>query len=152
MSEIIQYRPMAHYFAYDADMDPDRVMARCPGAKFLRKAKLPFYRPEFVEYNGAKPVLDIVPDEKKDVWGVLYFIPDTEVPRLSLAADPGKTSRILPAWDPDNRAYAAYVFANDSEGKLVPPDKEYHLKIMNLVRMAELPDKYFELLNAVKPK
>lgn len=144
---------MAHYFAFDWDMDPDRVLARCPGAKRLRIAKLPYYRPDFIEYEGAAgTVLDLVPDEKKEVWGVLYFLPDIEVPGLDRAAEKGKTRRLMPVWDTDNRTYAGHVFTSDQEGKIVPPDKEVHAKILNLVRMNELPDKYYEALNALKPK
>jgi hypothetical protein len=152
MAQILQYRAMAHYFAYDLDMDPARLIERCPGAKPLRKGKLPYYRPEFVQYGEAKPVLDLVPDEKKEVWGVLYFVPDPEVDRIDPGVEPGKVRRILPAWDPDNRAYAALVYTNPAEGMIALPDKEYHSKILNLVRLAELPDKYFDLINAVKPK
>jgi hypothetical protein len=143
---------VAHYFAYDLDMDPKRVLPRCPSAKPLRKGKLPYYRPEFVQYGSAPAVLDIVPDEKKEVWGVLYFIPDTEVPGLDSGAEPGKSKRLLPVWDTDNRAYAAYVFANDSEGTFTPPDKEYHSKIVNMIRMGDLPDKYYDQISAIKPK
>jgi hypothetical protein len=142
---------MAHYFAFDLDMDPRRVAERCPGARLLRKAKAPYYRPEFVEYEG-RVILDLVPDEKKEVWGVLYFVPDEEVPRLSTGIEPFRSNRILPAWDPENRAYAAIAFLPDIEGRVAPPDKELHGKILNLARMSELPDKYTDALNAIKPK
>ncbi len=143
---------MAYYFAYDLDMDVNRVQARCPGAKFVRKAKLPYYKPEFVEYPGAKPIIDLVPDEKKEIWGALYFVQDIDVAQLDLGMDKNRTRRLLPVWDSDNRTYAAYVYATDLEGNIVPPDKDYHEKILNLSRMVEVPDKYYDALKAIKPK
>ena len=65
-----------YYFAYASNMNHALMKERCPGGRFLRKAKLPGYR--FV-YDGYSPetqgsVGNAVRSETESVLGALFEI------------------------------------------------------------------------------
>ena len=72
------------YFAYGSNLDWAQMKQRCPLAKFVCHGKLPAHRLAFT-LKSAKPdcgVADVLPDQAKDVWGVVYEIPDNELKNL----------------------------------------------------------------------
>jgi gamma-glutamylcyclotransferase (GGCT)/AIG2-like uncharacterized protein YtfP len=66
------------YFAYGANIDPDRMATRVPQAHSLGPARLDGYRLEFTlrdrDWGGG--VVNIAPDAEGSVWGVLWQAPD----------------------------------------------------------------------------
>ena len=72
------------YFAYGSNMHLAQMKERCPSAKFVCRAKLPSHRLVFTlkSVNRGCGVADVLPDETKDVWGVVYELPATELKYL----------------------------------------------------------------------
>jgi gamma-glutamylcyclotransferase (GGCT)/AIG2-like uncharacterized protein YtfP len=66
------------YFAYGANIDPDRMATRVPDARSLGPARLDGYRLEFTirdrDWGGG--VVNIAPDTEASVWGVLWQAAD----------------------------------------------------------------------------
>jgi gamma-glutamylcyclotransferase (GGCT)/AIG2-like uncharacterized protein YtfP len=82
------------YFAYGSNMDWAQMKERCPCAKFVCRAKLPSHRLAFTLRSCSRRcgVADILRDETKDVWGVVYELPENELENLDKDEDfnPGR--------------------------------------------------------------
>jgi hypothetical protein len=82
------------YFAYGSNMDWAQMKERCPCAKFVCRAKLPSHRLAFTLRSCSRRcgVADILRDETKDVWGVVYELPENELGNLDKDEDfnPGR--------------------------------------------------------------
>lgn len=141
---------MAWYWAYDEDMDEATLRTRCPGARKVTTARLPAARPSFLAYEDGEAVMDVAPDPKADMWGVLYFIPDTELMNVREGAPRRKHVRFRPVWDPENRAYNAYLLEGDGAAPEIVPPKEQTERIFSLAVSHELPEKYVNALAAIK--
>jgi len=72
------------YFAYGSNLDWAQMKQRCPLAKFVCRAKLPAHRLAFTLKSARRDcgVADVLPDQAKDVWGVVYELPDSELKNL----------------------------------------------------------------------
>jgi hypothetical protein len=77
------------YFAYGSNMDWSQMKERCPFAQFVCRAKLPLHRLAFTLRSCRRRcgVADILRDETKDVWGVVYELPDSELENLDKDED-----------------------------------------------------------------
>jgi hypothetical protein len=82
------------YFANGSNMHAAQMKCRCPLAKFVCRTKLPAHRLAFTLKSARRDcgVADVLPDQMKDVWGVVYELPDDEL----------KTSTREKATDPEN--------------------------------------------------
>ena len=91
------------YFAYGSNLDWAQMKQRCPLAKFVCRAKLPAHRLAFTLKSAKRDcgVADVLPDQAKDVWGVVYELPDNELKNLD------KTK----AFDPDGLTIRASTLA-----------------------------------------
>ncbi|MFT4256152.1 MAG: gamma-glutamylcyclotransferase family protein [Pseudoxanthomonas sp.] len=71
------------YFAYGSNLLRERLLARCPGAIFIGRACLPGHRLTFdkVSRDGSGKCA-FVPAQNSRVEGVLWEIPDVELPKL----------------------------------------------------------------------
>jgi gamma-glutamylcyclotransferase len=72
------------YFAYGSNMHSAQIKCRCPLAEFVCRAKLPAHRLAFTLKSATRDcgVADVVPDQTKEVWGVVYELPDNELKKL----------------------------------------------------------------------
>jgi hypothetical protein len=72
------------YFAYGSNMHSVQMKCRCPSAKFVCSAKLPAHRLAFTLKSAKRDcgVADVSPDQAKDVWSVVYELPDNELKNL----------------------------------------------------------------------
>ena len=72
------------YFAYGSNMHSAQMKCRCPLAKFVCRAKLPEHRLAFTLKSVTRDcgVADVLPDQAKEVWGVVYELPDNELKNL----------------------------------------------------------------------
>jgi gamma-glutamylcyclotransferase len=72
------------YFAYGSNMHSAQMKQRCPLAKFVCRAKLPAHRLAFTLKSVTRDcgVADVLPDQTKVVWGVVYELPETELKNL----------------------------------------------------------------------
>ena len=82
------------YFAYGSNMDSTQMKERCPSSKFVCRAKLPSHRLAFTlrSFSRGCGVADILRDEAKEVWGVIYELPENELEHLDKSEDfrPGR--------------------------------------------------------------
>jgi hypothetical protein len=70
------------YFAYDASLDPERMTAVTPGARFLFTAHYPETRLDFVPSGIGEPRPTLTRDPAHTVWGGVFEIPQGEVESL----------------------------------------------------------------------
>ena len=77
------------YFAYGSNMDWSQMKERCPCAKFVCRAKLWSHRLAFTLRSCRRRcgVADILRDETKDVWGVVYELLESELENLDKDGD-----------------------------------------------------------------
>ena len=75
---------MALIFAYGSNMNLDQMRERCPSATFVCKALLPQHRLAFTRrsVNRNCGVSDVVPAPDSHVWGVVYDVPENQMPHL----------------------------------------------------------------------
>ncbi len=75
------------YFAYTAFLDPDRLHAVAPGARFAFTAHFPETKLAFVHSEEVGAVPSLVPDSGHTVWGGVFEIPDDQVSSLTGAEE-----------------------------------------------------------------
>ncbi len=75
---------MPLYFAYGSNMDERQMKERCPHAVFKSVAKQEGYRLCFPRYSKKRcgGVSSIEESREETVWGVVFDIPDKEIPLL----------------------------------------------------------------------
>lgn len=70
------------YFAYASFLDPDRIGAVAPNARFLFTAHFPETKLEFVESSEFGGLPTLVADPGHTVWGGVFEVPEDEIPEL----------------------------------------------------------------------
>lgn len=148
------------YFAYGSNMDCRQMLDRCPSTRFVSKALLTGYRFDFTRKSTRwqAGVMDIVQDEEGEVWGVLYDVTDSELPRLDQAegcraGDPRSAYRRVDVKVlPENGASALAAFAYEVVDKhsTIAPAREYMERILAGARFWGLPAAYILALEAVR--
>lgn len=73
------------YFAYGSNMNPGQMAERAPGARTLGVARLVDYCLCFPRFSRARNCASagIEPRPGNAVWGVLYDVPENDVPVLN---------------------------------------------------------------------
>lgn len=75
------------YFAYASFLDPERIGAVAPGARFLFTAHFPETRLVFADSDVTKGLPTLLAEAGHTVWGGVFEIPDDEVPALTDAEE-----------------------------------------------------------------
>ena len=75
------------YFAYTAFLDPDRLQAVAPGARFAFTAHFPETKLSFVQSDDDVAIPSLTPDSGHTVWGGVFEIPDNQVASLTEAEE-----------------------------------------------------------------
>jgi gamma-glutamylcyclotransferase (GGCT)/AIG2-like uncharacterized protein YtfP len=151
------------YFAYGSNMHSVQMKERCPSSAFVCRAKLSSHRLAFTlrSFSRGCGVADILLDEAKDVWGVVYELPENELEHLDKSEDfrPGRPN--------DQNEYTRenhYVWREgDAERPLlVPlyrghpqpnpplPDCDYKKLIVEGARHWQLPADYIQELDSIE--
>ena len=73
------------YFAYGSLLDPDRMKAAAPGARFLFTAHYPETRLAFATSPDGDSIPTLTKESGHTVWGGVFEIPDEEVESLKSA-------------------------------------------------------------------
>ncbi len=85
------------YFAYGSNLDEKQMEERCPDSKLLGMAVLKNYRLDFTIYSPSRKYgcADVVRDEGKEVWGLLYDLSEEDLQKLDkFEGDPNFYRRI----------------------------------------------------------
>jgi len=148
-------------FAYGSNMDWEQMRERCHSARFVGIALLPKHRLAFTRRseNRGCGVADAVPDEDREVWGVVYEIDLRDVGSLD-ASEGFRPGRARNAYRREER----HVFAGGEKGRPLmvsvyfaepqesppPPNSEYKRLILSGARRWHLPDKYIDELEQIE--
>jgi hypothetical protein len=113
------------YFAYDASLDPDRMAAVSPGARFLFTAHYPETRLGFVATGVGEPRPTLTRDPGHTVWGGVFEIPETEVGGLIEAVQaegrvPGFDDQKAVDREGNKHDCLTFVASNPPNGQLLP--------------------------------
>ncbi|MGH8913159.1 MAG: gamma-glutamylcyclotransferase family protein [Acidimicrobiia bacterium] len=84
------------YFAYASFLDPDRIGAVSPNARFLFTAHFPETRLVFVGSDDVQGLASLFSESGQTVWGGVFEIPEDEVSALTDAEE--ATGRVA-GWD-----------------------------------------------------
>jgi len=115
------------YFAYDANIDPDRITDLAPGAAFEFIAHLPEWKMEFTILNGAGGLPNVRPLPGNTVWGAIFSVPDGELAAIDeQEASEGRTRTIAQAMDREGRRHDVVTHVSDDDATPdLDPEKSY---------------------------
>lgn len=143
-----------NYFAYGSNMSSEELQAVCPGAEFLSIARLPDRRLDFTRYSAKRRggVADIVESTGDEVWGVLYKIPDDELPALDrkegVAAAAYKRTYVEVIAPTDERV-EVLTYTVVKKAPTEPPSRAYLDIILSGAREHSLPVEYVGMLEQI---
>ncbi|MBN2034423.1 MAG: gamma-glutamylcyclotransferase [Deltaproteobacteria bacterium] len=152
---------MILYFAYGSNLDWGQMKERCPSTLFVDTALLSKYRLAFSRMSVARQcgVADIVPDEKKDVWGIVYQITERDLETLDQyeGFQPGRaknpyiqTEVVVFAKGASNNPITAITYiVQDKAEKHIPPNREYLDLIIHGARHWHLPQEYIDSIEGI---
>jgi gamma-glutamylcyclotransferase (GGCT)/AIG2-like uncharacterized protein YtfP len=151
------------YFAYGSNMDLSQMRERCPSAHFVCIAKLKDHRLAFTRKSEKRGcgVADDIPEQGRDVWGVVYEIDQRDLRRLD------KCEGFIPGRRREDNAYVSeerHVYSDGNEdASLVAlvyfaiqqnnpphPNAEYKQLIVDGARYWHLPMPYIEELELIE--
>jgi gamma-glutamylcyclotransferase len=151
------------YFAYGSNMDAAQMKARCPSAKFVCRAKLPSHRLAFTRMSVIRRcgVADVLCDETKHVWGVVYELLESELENLDKDEDfrPGRpdaqnnySRENCYVWhDGDaKRRLLVAIYRGHPQPNPPPPNCHYKNLIVAGARHWQLPAYYIQELESIK--
>ena len=150
------------YFAYGSNLDCEKMKKIVPSSIFYGKAKLENYRLDFTResINWGCGVADIVKDENKDVWGVIYQFDEKDLGRLD-KCEGYNPNRVKNAYrriekmvylegkkDQPMTMYTYEVI--DKEFEKHKPNKEYKNLIVTGAKYWNLPKEYIKFIENIE--
>ena len=151
------------YFAYGSNMHSAQMKERCPLAKFVCRAKLPSHRLAFTLKSVERDcgVADVLPDDEKAVWGVVYELPENELKDLDKDESfrPGRpddqnkyTRERHYVWPEGDAKRALLVALYRGHPQLDPPlpSNDYKRLILEGARHWNLPAEYIRELESIQ--
>lgn len=148
-------------FAYGSNMDWGQMKERCPSARFVGVGLLPDHKLAFTREskNRGCGVADVVPDNGRKVWGVVYEIADLDVgklddkegyrPERKKNAYCRRECRVLLDGDSQQPLTVSAYFA-DPQPNPPPPNAKYRGLILSGARHWRLPKKYIRELEQIE--
>lgn len=127
---------------------------RCPGAVLLKKVFIQNYMIGFTRFSKNRQcgVADVISSTGDIVWGLLYSLPENELPNLDRAeGHPNAYRRIeidVETINGETIKAQTYEVVNKSP-ELVKPSKEYIGFIISAAKKHEFPDAYLSVLKDV---
>lgn len=141
------------YFAYGSNMNEESFKKTCPNAKFLCIGKLSNYKLDFTRLSKNRQcgVADIVEQASSCVWGVIYEVPETNMPELDTREGyPSAYTRreIQVQTSKGVRNVFTYQVVDKSEKRILP-SREYLNLILTGAKHRELPEDYIKQLEEI---
>lgn len=119
------------YFAYDANIDPDRIGTIAPGAKFEFIAHLPEWRMEFTILNGAGGLPNVRPLPGNTVWGAIFSVPEDELAAIDTQeATEGRVRTETQAMDRQGRRHRVVTHVSETDTATPHDPETSYLKLM----------------------
>lgn len=145
-----------YYFAYGSNMNhAQRMLVRCPGARFISPARLDGYRFVFDGVSTAPgdekkaAVANLVPDTQAHVWGALWDITKEHVVTLDYYEQvPTSYQRLddVAVTDSAGTVYKPVIVYLRPAQVLGMPSDEYRALIINGAHESGLPADYIAKL------
>ena len=111
------------YFAYDANMEPTRLGAVAPGARFCFIAHLPEWRLHFPIPNGDGGLPSVRPQSGNTVWGAVFAMEEPELKALNARqAKEGRVAKTAQAMDREGHRHQVVVHVCESANGELHPD------------------------------
>lgn len=150
------------YFAYGPDLDPARITERSPSYRSLGVARLADHWITFSRYSPSdrSGVISLEESRGSIVWGVLYDIPDEDVPILDyhFGFDPDRRAdmndhiagevSVLQVGHSQPVVAMTYIAVADNRQSL--PSAAYMALIVDGARYHGLPRAYIAALQAIR--
>ena len=120
------------YFAYDANISPQRLAALAPGAKFQFIAHLPEWKLEYTIRNGSGGLPSVRPEPGNTVWGAVFLVPNGDLVKIDTAeATEGRVRATAQAMDREGKRHdvVTHVGGKKSRSPLTPEPKYVRLMV-----------------------
>jgi len=150
------------YFAYGSNMHWQRMVARCPSAKFISVAAYRDHRLAFTrKCEAGHGVADVVETARARVWGVVYRIDDIDLGRLdkcegyrpqrSTANSYRRIEIMVFSADDGEQPITCWTYEVINKAELhIQPSQEYLEHIITGAKDWGLPKDYIEQLCKVE--
>jgi gamma-glutamylcyclotransferase (GGCT)/AIG2-like uncharacterized protein YtfP len=152
------------YFAYGSNLDWEKMKKTVPSSIFYGKVKLENYRLDFTResINWGCGVADIVKDENKCVWGVIYQFNKKDLKKLD------ESEGYIPNREKGQNAYVRIekkVYLEGEKDQPITvhtyevfdkkfdkhkPNKEYKYLIVSGAKHWKLPEDYISFLENIE--
>ena len=148
------------YFAYGANINLEQMRAKCAKPRVLGIARLKGHKLEFYGHSAVwdGAVETVVPDEKSEVWGILYQLSASDWERLDNCED----ARIdgtgeyfhypLEVMDNEQTIKEANIYKKARLGQAECPSAEYLAIIIQGAKEQGLPESYIVALKNISTK
>lgn len=136
------------YFAYGSNLLRERLLERCPNLSYAGRATLPAHRLTFDKVSSDESgKCAFEPDEAEEVLGVLWSVPEKDLPALDHAEGVGHgyERRKINVMRSGERVEAMTYVASRCQPGLQPYDWYLALVIAGAVQQG-LPDVYVDRL------
>ncbi len=140
---------MERYFAYGANIDPERMSQRVPGVEPVGPASLDGFTLEFTlrdrEFGGG--VLNIRPEPGSRVWGMLYQGPaDAYAVLDTYQGDTSARRQEVVTVDGPDGQVEAFTFRVHQIANFVRPTEIYLRHLRRAMESQGFPNEAFEAL------
>lgn len=142
-----------YYFAYGSNMNWAQMQRRCPSSRFVCVGRLPGYQFGITRHSRLRNcgTANVFPAPGKEVWGIVYEIPDEELLILDGFED-GYRRQLLPiecAGD-GMPPLQALVYVAAIEENVPLPNPEYRRLIVEGALQWKLPADYLCVLESIE--
>jgi len=151
------------YFAYGSNMDCGQMRQRCPSAQLMAVAKLAEHALQFTRRSKDRDcgVADVVREQGKSVWGVVYDIAQIDVDRLDKAEGfrPGRPLRANSYVRKKRRVYRdgnydkpilVWIYLGNRQKNPPRPNAEYKKLLIAGAKFWKLPQAYQSELERIE--
>ena len=150
------------YFAYGPDLNPGQIAQRAPGHRSLGVARLADHWFAFPRYSPGdrSAVIGLVDAPGSIVWGLLYDIPEEDIPILNhlhsfVAGGPDELNDhvlkpVMVLRPHHTQPVAAEAYVPVPDGRKALPSAAYLAGIIEGARYHGLPRAYLAALQSVR--
>jgi gamma-glutamylcyclotransferase len=129
------------YFAYDANIDPDRLGALAPSAAFEFIAHLPEWKMEYTIPNGSGGLPTVKPLPGNTVWGAVFTVDRSGIEAIdAVEATEGRVRAETQAMDREGRRHDVITHVSGgADDSPLSPEPDYIELMVNGGRHWSLP-------------
>ena len=149
------------YFAYGSNMNWEQIRKRCPSARFLGVAAMRNQRIAFTRKSTKRccGVADVVPENGRTVWGVVYEICDHDIGALDFSEGYRPNRNENSYWrrecmvfldNDDKQPLTVHTYFAEHQQNPPCPNAEYMELILSGARYWHLPQEYIHELQQME--